>query len=231
MSDDVRLILGDCLQHLPALAAGSVDAVIADPPYGMAFQSKRFATIANDQAPFVWWLPHAFTLVKEGGCLLCFCRWDSAEAFRLAIQWAGFRVASQLIWDRVIHGMGDLQGQPGPQHDTIWFATKGRYAFAGRRPTTVLRCPRPPGCELEHPNQKPTALLAELIRSYTAPGELVCDPTMGSGSTGVACVQTGRRFLGIELDPGYFALAERRITACQGAGGLFDPAALAASQP
>jgi site-specific DNA-methyltransferase (adenine-specific) len=66
-----------------------------------------------------------------------------------------------------------------------------------------------------HPTQKPVALMEDLIRTYTNPGDTVLDPTMGSGSTGVACVNTGRRFIGIERDAGYFATAERRIAEAQ----------------
>lgn len=64
-----------------------------------------------------------------------------------------------------------------------------------------------------HPTQKPVALLEYLIRTYTNEGETVLDNCMGSGSTGVACINTGRRFIGIELDEGYFQTAEERIMA------------------
>ena len=66
-----------------------------------------------------------------------------------------------------------------------------------------------------HPTQKPVALLEYLIRTYTNEGETVLDNTMGSGTTGVACVQTGRSFIGIELDAGYFEIAQARIQAAQ----------------
>lgn len=62
-----------------------------------------------------------------------------------------------------------------------------------------------------HPTQKPVALLEYLIRTYTNEGETVLDNTMGSGSTGVAAMLTGRQFVGIEMDPGYFAIARQRI--------------------
>ncbi len=62
-----------------------------------------------------------------------------------------------------------------------------------------------------HPTQKPVALMEYLIKTYTNPGELVLDNTMGSGTTGVACMNTGRRFIGIERDPEYFAICEDRI--------------------
>lgn len=66
-----------------------------------------------------------------------------------------------------------------------------------------------------HPTQKPVALLEYLIRTYTNKGETVLDNTMGSGSTGVACVNTGRDFIGIELDEGYFDIAQKRIKEAQ----------------
>lgn len=67
----------------------------------------------------------------------------------------------------------------------------------------------------KHPTQKPVPLLEYLIKTYTNPGDVVLDPTMGSGSTGVACVNTGRNFIGMELDTGYFAIAQERIAEAQ----------------
>lgn len=75
-------------------------------------------------------------------------------------------------------------------------------------PTMVLEFKKENGF---HPTQKPVPLLEYLIRTYTNEGETVLDPTMGSGSTGVACANTGRRFIGIELDAGYFEIARKRI--------------------
>lgn len=77
-----------------------------------------------------------------------------------------------------------------------------------RYPTSVLRFNRAKGL---HPTQKPVALLEYLIKTYTNEGETVLDFTMGSGSTGVACVNTNRHFIGIELDEGYFNIAKKRI--------------------
>lgn len=77
-------------------------------------------------------------------------------------------------------------------------------------PRDVLFIPNPNN-QVLHPTQKPVALMEYLIRTYTNPGELVLDNTMGSGTTGVACVRTCRRFIGIERDPGYFEIAKNRI--------------------
>ena len=120
----------DCMEVLRLLPAGEIDCIITDPPYGIDFQSarriekERFDKIDNDGKPFVWWLYDAFKVLKEGGRLICFCRWDVQDAFKQAIEWAGFSLKSQVIWDRGIHGLGDLNGQFAPQHDVIWFAVK-----------------------------------------------------------------------------------------------------------
>lgn len=212
-----EVIEGDCLRVLPTIPDGAFDAVITDPPYGIAFQSnqrvatEKFARIANDDAPFVWWAYDAARVLKDGGVCLCFCRWDVAEAFRSALEWAGLKVPAQIVWDKEVHGMGDLTGAPAPCHETIWFATKGRYQLPGRRPVTVVRHARVSSAAITHPNEKPIGLMLELVEDYVPLGGRVLDPFAGSGSTGAACVMQGRDFLGVELDPKHAAAARRRI--------------------
>lgn len=81
-------------------------------------------------------------------------------------------------------------------------------------PTTLLSIAQP-RYKGGHPTQKPVALLEYLIKTYTQDGDTVLDNCMGSGSSGVACVNTGRRFIGIEKDPEWFKVAEERIKECQ----------------
>jgi site-specific DNA-methyltransferase (adenine-specific) len=136
-----------------------VDAVITDPPYGIDFQSnmrdKRLPKIANDKRPFIWFLHDAYRVTKDGGCCICFCRWDTEDVFRMAMEAAGFRIKSQLVWDRVNHGMGDLRGAFAPRHDVMWFGTKGKFAFHDGRPASVIPARRVSGTHLVHPNEKP----------------------------------------------------------------------------
>ena len=82
-------------------------------------------------------------------------------------------------------------------------------------PTDILDFVGVPNSELEHPTQKPVELLKYLIETYTNESETVLDNCMGSGSTGVACVNTNRDFIGIELDKDYFNIAKQRITGNQ----------------
>lgn len=82
----------------------------------------------------------------------------------------------------------------------------------------IIEC-KGQNCDGYHPTQKPVALLEDLIHTYSNEGDTVLDFTMGSGTTGVACVNTSRRFIGIELDKGYFDIAQERIQAAQAANG------------
>lgn len=223
-----RLACGDCLEVLRH--AGRYDLILVDPPYGIDYQSARRTDkatwkpkIANDKLPFIWWLYDAFRGLNDGGAILCFCRWDVQEAFRLAIEWAGFEVKSQVVWDRVLHGMGDLNGTPAPQHDVIWFATKGRYKFPGARQKSIISAMRVDSESLVHPNEKPLDLLIELVEGYTAPGQTVIDNCMGSGTTLVACARLGRAGIGIERETKYFDIACRRIEAELDRHPLLDP--------
>ncbi len=214
----VTVVEGDCLDVLRALPDGCVDAVITDPPYGISYQSARRIDksqwkpkIANDDAPFVWWLFDAARVLKVGGALICFCRWDVQEAFRLSIGWAGLKVRAQVIWDRVGHGAGDPAVSPAPCHDVIWYATRGRREFHGTRPISVVRSSRLGGDALRHPNEKPEDLMRQLVRSYAAPEDLILDPFAGSGTTGIAAALEGRKCILIEKEPAYAKICRERV--------------------
>lgn len=214
------VIHGDSLTVLRQMEPESVDAIITDPPYGIGYQSNYrkvevMGKIANDNAPFIWFLYDAFRVLKSGasgrGTLVCFTRWDVQQVFIDAIQLAGFTVKSEIIWDKVTHGMGDLKAQFAPTHENIIFAVKGKFSFPGHRPKDLITFKKLNGSQMVHPTEKPVGLMADLITAVTKPGDVILDPFAGSGSTLVAAKKTGRRFVGIELDDGYFEKAQRRV--------------------
>lgn len=182
---DVRLILGDCLEVLKDLPSGSVDAVVTDPPYPDIDKGFRQTPI-----DFLAALP---------------CRqlvfWSAVMGFPL--DWSACH-----IWHKP-------NGNSSQHYERIFERNGGRtcrvFRVAAILPNYVQyrhEC-------VNHPTQKPLKLVRELIERYTKPGATVLDPFMGSGTTGVACVQTGRSFIGIEIDPTYYAIAERRIAEAQ----------------
>lgn len=183
--------------------------------YGINYVSQTGASIKNDKSPFIWFLYDAFRVLKSGeagrGGLICFTRWDVEQTFIDAMKIAGFNVKSEVIWDKVYHGMGDTKAAFAPSHENIVFAVKGKYSFPGSRPKDLVTFPKINSSKMVHPTEKPVGLLANLISSVTKPGDLILDPFAGSGSTLVAAKKTGRRFIGIELDDDYFVTAQRRI--------------------
>lgn len=210
------IIHGDSLTVLRQMEAESVDAIITDPPYGIDYHTKGTgASIQNDKSPFIWFLYDAFRILKSGasgqGTLTCFTRWDVEQTFIDAMKLAGFHVKSEVIWDKVLHGMGDCRAQFAPTHENIIFAVKGKFNFPGHRPNDVVSFKRLSSSQMIHPTEKPVGLLASLITSVTKPGDLIVDPFAGSGSTLIAAKKTGRRFIGIELDVEHFEKAQRRI--------------------
>ena len=224
MSLTHTVVEGDCMKVLPDFPTESADAFVTDPPYGINNNTStrrknkedQFQNIQNDERPFVWWLYDAYRITKEGGNLICFCRWDVQEAFRQAIVWAGFTIRSHVIWDRDMHGLGDLEGQFAPQHDVIWYASKGKAQLYGLRPKSVIRIPRLHSDQLRHPNEKPLPLMRYLVRAVSPVGGMVVDPFGGSGSTAKACQMEGRSCVTVEIDPGYAALCRRELATAQG---------------
>lgn len=213
------LMLGDCLECMAEIESGSVDLVLTDPPYGMGFQSNRskkgprHAKIASDDAVDARWLNEAFRVLRDGGGLVSFCDWRTSCEWRAHIESEGFVLKSQVIWDRMHHGMGDLSGAFAPQHDVIWYATKGRRTFVSGRPKSIIAAKRPsPSEDNGHPTCKPVALMEELIRAVDdGQTKVVLDPFLGSGSTGVAAMRLGVNLIGCEIDEGYMSIAEERI--------------------
>jgi DNA modification methylase len=214
------LYLGDCRDVLPLL--GKVDAVVTDPPYGLASAiNTANETIIGDES----------TDVRDAA--LSGVAWDAAIVFG---SWKCPRPASPLallVWDKgKFVGMGDLAFAWKLTHEEIYLlGAKDR--FVGHRGESVLKFPAlypnlpaantARGEAFEHPTQKPVPLMRRLLESLIA--ETILDPFMGSGTTGVAAVQMGRNFIGIEREPKYFDIACRRIEEAQRRSDLFTGAA------
>ena len=211
---NMRIILGDCLEVIPSLVKKGVkvDSIITDPPYGIDYQSsrkidksKRLQKIRNDKKPFLEFIEPAYNILKDGGSFLCFTRWDVQQVFIDEIERVGFKVKNEIIWDKVIHGMGDLGGSFSPQHENIIFATKGNFKFPNKRPPSVLRFKRVSPDKLRHPNEKPRQLLEFLIEATTSKDDLVLDCFLGSGVCADASDETNRKFIGIEIDEHWYS--------------------------
>jgi site-specific DNA-methyltransferase (adenine-specific) len=219
MSDwTVDLMLGDCLEMMAEIENGSVDMVLCDPPYGMSYQSNRrvardkFATIAND-SDLDWlprWMAETDRVLKQNSAIYCFCSWHHVDIFKKTFE-QHFALKNVIVWVKNNHGSGDLTGAYAPKHEFVLFGHKGRSTLREKRLPDVMEFDKVPSAKLVHPTEKNIAMLEVFVRNSSDLGNVVLDPFMGSGTTGVAAMNTGRRFIGIERDENYFNIAEKRI--------------------
>lgn len=216
-----RLHLGDCRTILPSLKA--VDAVVTDPPYGIAFRhsgkgssvegSRAFRRrrgrhtetdrVFGDDEPFDPAPLLAFPKVALFGA--------NHYADRLPPSGAWF------VWDK----RDGMASNSFSDCELVWTKGSGNAARLFRYLWNGVCQAGEKGGPRHHPSQKPVAVMEWVIRLLTKPGDVVLDPYMGSGSTGVACLRTGRRFIGCEIDPTHFETARRRITEAQRQRDLF----------
>lgn len=221
---------GDCIDYLAGLPGGCIDLVVTDPPYGIAYKTghrtepHRFAReIENDRDLSVVEavVPHLYRLLKDDSACFMFCAWKRQDEVAEILAGGGFTVKNRIVWDKGTTTAGDLKGAFGYQYEVLMFATKGAPAIRGKRWPDVWRHMRVSADKLHHQNEKPVPLLEQAVLSMSDPGDTVLDPFMGSGSTGVACLNCGRDFVGCEIDPGYFGVARDRLDAESAQGRMF----------
>ena len=198
------LYLGDCRDVLPGL--GPVDAVVTDPPYGIGF---AYSSHDDKREGYEDWCREWFPMLKAISPSIAIspgqqnvCMWATIDPFRHQLAWRkpnaiGRTSIGFCKWEPVL-----IWGPVGKAKSDVFTAS-------------ILIDPSAEG----HPCPKPVKWATEVIDYFDA--ETILDPFMGSGTTGVAAVQMGRRFIGIERDPGYFDIACRRIEQAQRQGDMF----------
>lgn len=224
----IKLILGECLEKMKDIPDGSVNMVLCDLPYGTT-QNKWDSII-----PLVK-LWEQYGRVCKGAIVLTasqpftsFLVTSNAPVFKYSWVWEkssatghlnAKRMPMKLHEDILVFGTGIYNPQGLKPFNKITkrgnngtnFGKSGTENFQEwtNYPRSILRYSADAGAI--HPTQKPVALMEYLIRTYTNEGDTVLDNTMGSGTTGVACANLNRNFIGIEQDETYFAIAEKRI--------------------
>ena len=212
---DATLYLGDCMDILPTL--DRVDAVITDPPYGLG--KKLWGGCGAGSSNWK-------AMVKDMG------KWDMKvpiEAIKASIEkadksivWGGnyFSLPPSrcfFVWDKG----ATLKGRSFAEAELAWCSWNASARIFMQSTHNHI--------EKEHPTQKPVALMVWCIEQAGNP-ETILDPFMGSGTTGVAAIQLGRKFIGIEREPKYFDIACRRIEQAAKQGQLFEPSSIQPEQ-
>ena len=233
----MTLYKGDCLEVMKSIPDGSIDAIITDPPYGttackwdsvidfklmweqlnriikpngaiVLFGSEPFSSalrmsnIKNYKYDWIW-----DKKIPSGMCNAKIMPMRQSELISVFIKGNNFYYPQMILRDKPI--------KSGGNNDSISGGNKGikgefKKTYTHKYPTTHLVFDKIRRGSL-HSTQKPVALMEYLIKTYTNENETVLDFTMGSGTTGVACKNTSRNFIGIEQDEKYFKIAEERI--------------------
>ena len=216
LTENISLLHGECTVLLSKITDGSINSIITDPPYFLGMTHNGQKGCFNDLAICKPFYQKLFTeykrVLKPDGCVYFFCDWRS-YAFYYPIMNGILGVKNMLVWDKK-SGPGNFYNY---QHELILFTTK-RNALNVKGSYNIItgilsfsNGAKKTNGEKIHPTQKPIELIEKFIRDSTDSGDTVLDSFAGSGTTGVACINTGRRFIGIELDDNYFAIAKQRI--------------------
>jgi site-specific DNA-methyltransferase (adenine-specific) len=244
---NATLYLGDCRDILPTLPA--VDAVITDPPYEEEAHGAgrrllgRTDELADSRIREIEEAPLDFDAMDDElrafmarwaatncrGWMLAFCQAEAVATWRSAMELAGMKWRRAMVWvkpDSSPQLSGDRPAQGYESIAAAWCG-EGRSEWNGGGKRGVFTYGKhDPGMghgggRNEHPTQKPAVLMKDLVSLFTLPGQTVLDMCMGSGTTGIACHDLGRPFIGIEKKPHHFATACRRIEDAQRQARMF----------
>ena len=231
---------GDCTVEMQKIANDSVDLILTDPPYNLGnFMINRstnlakmrenfFANAGWDNLEFDEWgermdsfFEDAARIIKTGGSMIIFMSIIKVETIIKLAEKHGFYYKTTGIWHKL---------NPMPRNMNLHFvnSTEAWIYFTYKKKTgtfnngnkmihdfietsVVSNGEKKAG---KHPTQKPIALLEHFVKLLSNEGDLVVDPFMGSGSTGVVCKKMGRNFVGVEFDKEYYEIAQRRIEDC-----------------
>jgi site-specific DNA-methyltransferase (adenine-specific) len=232
---DILLMQGDCLERMKEIESGSVDMVLADPPYGTT------ACKWDSVIPFEPMWSELKRIIKPNGAIVMTASqpfttaliYSNMKNFKYCWVWNKSRFSNQMLAkkqplkiheDVIVFCCGSAPYNPQGLIEVNKTTKQGSRITdnngGGIRSTEYLQTHTNYPKSIQqfasegktvHPTQKPVTLMEYLIKTYTNTGETVIDFTMGSGTTGVAAINTGRKFIGIELDEKYFNIAKERI--------------------
>lgn len=227
MKNEYKIYNGDCIEVIKSLSQESVDAIITDPPYNIS-RKNNFNTMGRSGIDFgEWdkvfnltsWIGAASSMLRKGGNIVIFNDWKNMTTICDALEANGFDVKDQLRWEKT---------NPMPRNrdrrfitdfeNAVWAIKKGAKWTFNRKDDNyerpLIKCSITSAKEKSlgsHTTQKPIKVMEWIIERLTNEGDIVLDPFMGSGTTGVACQQLNRKFIGIEKSKDYYDLAAKRL--------------------
>ena len=223
----MKLYKGDCLEVMKGIEAGSIDAIITDPPYkvttrggytnagGMMLDDKmrKGKVFKENTLTIKEWLPKLYEVLKDTGHCYIMCNNKNLYPFLDAVNDSDFHLVKTMIWakDNKIMSQAYMS-----QFEFVLFLRKGKFVKINNCGTSdLLQFPNKKTKDSDnkpiHPTEKPIDLMKVLIENSTKENEIVLDPFLGVGTTAIASKETNRQYIGIELDEKYFNIAKERI--------------------
>lgn len=225
-----QVFLGDFLEKHDHIKSNSVDLVVTDPPYKLTqggcksqainghfkgkdkkatIEAKNGKVFANNEIEFKDWMPIVFDKLKQTGHFYCMCNAKNLQTVLNNGTKIGFIIQTVLVWEKGMHTPSQYYL---PNIEFIVLFRKGNAKYINNMGTKALINVK--GLRNKtHPSEKPIELMKILIENSSNENDVVLDPFMGLGSTGIACKLSNRNFIGIEKDEQYFKIAEQRINA------------------
>lgn len=207
-----KIIQGDCIQIMKKFPDNSFDLIITDPPYGdnVAYGWNN-KTIKNNENPLINCsaLVECYRVLKRDSSLYLFTNWKHYPFLtEFILRYTEFKIRHVVVWKKHNFGLGWAFRH---QYELIMVLEKGKPHYNLTNFSDVQTCSCIIHNKDNHPHQKPVDLIEKMILHSSKEGDIVLDPFCGSGSTCVACKQTKRKWIGIELDKKYAKMANERL--------------------
>lgn len=217
----INIIQGDCLGYLKQLESESINCIVTDPPYGIAFKPNRSRWKEKENEGIVpnddkigkdwvnWFKPiekELYRVLKPNSVAWFFSGYNAYWYYDILKE--DFEIKADLVWIKNNFGLGYHFRR---QYERIICCFKGNPPIPERAISDVVFEDKVNGSDLLHSSQKPEALIRLLIGQYTKENDFVLDPFMGSGTTAVACRQMNRNCIGYEINANYFEIAQKRL--------------------
>lgn len=219
----IDLRCGDCLELMKDITDESIDLVLTDPPYkivqggctnkavrftGTTFNQLKTGTLFRENnINFSDWLPDIYRILKKDSHCYIMCNDRNLKQLLVECENVGFKLLNVLVWGKSKHSPNRYYMK---NCEFIIMLRKGKAKNINNMGAKQLLLVNNVDNK-KHPSEKPIELMKILIENSSNKNDMVLDPFMGSGSTGVASILTGRNFTGIELDEKYFNIAKERI--------------------
>lgn len=219
----IDLRQGDCLELMKDIPDKSIDLVVTDPPYKIVQggctnkavrlkgsnqeQLKKGTLFNNNSIKFNEWIPEVYRVLKNNSHCYIMSNDRNINELLNVCEKVGFKLLNILVWGKSKHSPNRYYLK---NCEFIVFLRKGKAKNINNMGTKQLLLIDNVENK-NHPSEKPIKLMEILIKNSSNEQDKVLDPFMGSGSTGVACINTNRNFIGIELDENYFNIAKERI--------------------